>query len=45
MSTGEALGEEIYQWARNQFGVDVNEMCGQTEFNYGTVRSKAQING
>lgn len=34
MSAGETLGAEIYQWAREQFGVDVNEMCGQTEFNY-----------
>ncbi len=34
MSAGETLGAEIYQWARTQFEVDVNEMCGQTEFNY-----------
>ena len=34
MSAGETLGGEIYQWARERFGVDVNEMCGQTEFNY-----------
>ena len=34
MSAGETLGAEIYQWAGDQFGVDVNEMCGQTEFNY-----------
>ena len=34
MSAGETLGAEIYQWAREQFSVDVNEMCGQTEFNY-----------
>jgi len=34
MSAGETLGAEIYQWAQEQFSVDVNEMCGQTEFNY-----------
>jgi len=34
MSAGETLGAEIYQWAQEQFGVEVNEMCGQTEFNY-----------
>lgn len=34
MSAGETLGAEIYQWAKDQFHVDVNEMCGQTEFNY-----------
>lgn len=34
MSAGETLGVEIYQWAQDQFAVDVNEMCGQTEFNY-----------
>lgn len=34
MSAGETLGAEIYQWAHEQFSVDVNEMCGQTEFNY-----------
>jgi len=34
MSAGETLGAEIFQWAREQFSVDVNEMCGQTEFNY-----------
>jgi len=34
MSAGETLGSEIYLWAREQFSVDVNEMCGQTEFNY-----------
>ena len=34
MSAGETLGAEIYQWVQEQFGIDVNEMCGQTEFNY-----------
>ena len=34
MSAGETLGAEIYQWSQEQFGVHVNEMCGQTEFNY-----------
>ncbi len=34
MSAGETLGAEIFQWSSEQFGIDVNEMCGQTEFNY-----------
>jgi len=34
MSAGETLGAETFHWARERFGVDVNEMCGQTEFNY-----------
>ena len=34
MSAGETLGAEVYQWAQERFSIDVNEMCGQTEFNY-----------
>jgi len=34
MSAGESLGAHIYEWARDAFQVEVNEMWGQTEFNY-----------
>lgn len=34
MSAGETLGAEIYHWSGETFGLQVNEMCGQTEFNY-----------
>jgi acetyl-CoA synthetase len=34
MSGGEALGEEMLAWARERFGVTINEIFGQTECNY-----------
>ncbi len=34
MSAGEAVGAELYHWARDALGVEINEMWGQTEFNY-----------
>ncbi|MDO6459161.1 AMP-binding protein [Granulosicoccaceae sp. 1_MG-2023] len=34
MSAGETVGEELYHWARETFGIEINEMCGQTEHNY-----------
>ena len=34
MSGGESLGEEILGWTREQLGVTVNEIFGQTECNY-----------
>ena len=34
MSAGEAVGEELIHWGRSTFGIDINEMCGQTEHNY-----------
>ena len=34
MSAGESMGAHIYQWAEEELGVKVNEMWGQTEFNY-----------
>jgi acetyl-CoA synthetase len=34
MSGGEALGEEMLTWARERFGVIINEIFGQTECNY-----------
>jgi acetyl-CoA synthetase len=33
-SAGESLGRETYEWARQYFGVPVNEFYGQTECNY-----------
>jgi len=34
MSAGETVGAEVVRWASEALGVDVNEMWGQTEFNY-----------
>jgi acetyl-CoA synthetase len=34
MSGGEAVGEEMLDWAREHLGVTVNETYGQTEANY-----------
>ncbi len=34
MSAGEAVGETVFEWARNALGVTINEMFGQTEINY-----------
>ena len=34
MSAGESLGAQLYEWAAEALGVQVNEMWGQTEFNY-----------
>ncbi len=34
MSAGEAVGEELIHWGREALEVTVNEMWGQTEFNY-----------
>jgi acetyl-CoA synthetase len=34
MSAGEAVGVTVIEWAREQLGVTVNEMFGQTEMNY-----------
>ena len=34
MSAGEAVGEELFSWGREKLGLDINEMCGQTEHNY-----------
>ena len=34
MSGGEALGPAVYHWAREELGVTVNEIFGQTEMNY-----------
>jgi acetyl-CoA synthetase len=34
MSAGEQVGAEVGRWASEELGVGVNEMWGQTEFNY-----------
>jgi acetyl-CoA synthetase len=34
MSAGEAVGATVIEWAREQLGVTINEMFGQTEINY-----------
>lgn len=34
MSAGEALGAELYHWGQETLGIKINEMWGQTEFNY-----------
>jgi len=34
MSAGESVGATLIEWAKNELGVTVNEMFGQTEINY-----------
>jgi acetyl-CoA synthetase len=34
MSAGESVGVTVIEWAREELGVTVNEMFGQTEINY-----------
>ncbi len=34
MSGGEAVGETVFDWARAELGVSINEIFGQTEINY-----------
>ena len=34
MSAGETMGAELYEWGLEAFGFEINEMWGQTEFNY-----------
>ena len=34
MSAGESVGASLIEWAREQLGVTINEMYGQTEINY-----------
>jgi acetyl-CoA synthetase len=34
MSGGESLGTAVLEWAREQLGVTINEIFGQTEINY-----------
>ncbi len=41
MSAGEALGAELYHWGQESLSVKINEMWGQTEFNYIAGNSSA----
>jgi acetyl-CoA synthetase len=34
MSAGEAVGDAVFAWCRDELGLIVNEMFGQTEINY-----------
>jgi acetyl-CoA synthetase len=34
MSAGESVGVTVFEWAKAQLGVTINEMFGQTEINY-----------
>jgi acetyl-CoA synthetase len=34
MSAGEAMGAELYEWGQSVLNLKINEMWGQTEFNY-----------
>ena len=34
MSAGEAVGDAVFDYCKNEMGVEVNEMFGQTEINY-----------
>lgn len=34
MSAGEQVGEELIYWGQQTLGITINEMWGQTEFNY-----------
>ncbi len=34
MSAGESLGAQLYHWGIEAFGIEINEMWAQTEFNY-----------
>lgn len=34
MSAGESVGELVIEWGRSALDIDINEMWGQTEFNY-----------
>jgi acetyl-CoA synthetase len=43
MSAGEAVGDAVFAYCRDQLGVVVNEMFGQTEINY--VVGNCAMNG
>ncbi|MBV9362028.1 MAG: AMP-binding protein [Betaproteobacteria bacterium] len=34
MSAGESVGVTVFEWAKGELGVTINEMFGQTEINY-----------
>jgi acetyl-CoA synthetase len=43
MSAGEAVGDAVFAYCKNELGVTVNEMFGQTEINY--VVGNCSMNG
>jgi acetyl-CoA synthetase len=43
MSAGEAVGDAVFHWCREELGVVVNEMFGQTEINY--IVGNCSMNG
>jgi acetyl-CoA synthetase len=43
MSAGEAVGDAVFAWCRDQLRITVNEMFGQTEINY--VVGNCSMNG
>ena len=44
MSAGEAVGDAVFAWCREELGLVVNEMFGQTEINY-IVGNCSQVMG
>ena len=45
MSAGEAVGDAVFSYCKEQLGVTVNEMFGQTEINYIVGNCAMQISG
>ncbi|MEE2804574.1 MAG: AMP-binding protein [Pseudomonadota bacterium] len=43
MSAGETVGSQLYHWAEEELHVCINEMWGQTEFNYAVGNSSAMM--
>ena len=43
MSAGETVGSQLYHWAQEELHVQINEMWGQTEFNYAVGNSSGMM--
>ncbi|MDE0919352.1 MAG: AMP-binding protein [Arenicellales bacterium] len=43
MSAGETVGSQLYHWAQEELHVQINEMWGQTEFNYAVGNSSSMM--
>ena len=43
MSAGETVGSQLYHWAQEELDVQINEMWGQTEFNYAVGNSSSMM--
>ena len=43
MSAGETVGSQLYHWAQEALHVQINEMWGQTEFNYAVGNSSSMM--